>query len=319
MRTDTHSPSHFDPAAYEYVGSFDNWPEPGAFRSNCQRDLETAFGLVLEALNWEHAEYVGGRQLLRERGAKIHFDPDGDKNNCDHCGARCRYIVVFRHTPSGQVIAVGEQCANERFGCDSRRTYDIKRLRERVANKRERERAFGAAVGFIEKTAPELRDWFLSPAADEVGGIFAQLAHKLVRYGALSEKQVEFARRLLQEHYERQRNGGKTERELEIEREHEAAEDCPRGRVTITGTVIKCAEHESDWGVSWKLTVKDDRGFLVWLTCPATLDASRGDRIQITASVEPSQNDPKFGFGKRPARAEILTKAQNGQHDSPAR
>lgn len=306
-RTDIHSPKNFDPAAYSYVGSFDNFPEVGAFMNNVVSDFDTPFGPI-KALTFEHSMYVAGHHLIETEGAKIHF-VDGN-SQCDHCGTRIRYVSIYRHS-SGEVIAVGDTCAEERFGCADRRQYDIKRLREAAASTRESQKAFGAASTFINESAPELAEWMLSPVANDVHPIFADISRKLIRFGSISEKQIQFARRLLQEHFERQRNGGKSDRELGFEKERESAEDCPQGRIQITGTILKSEWKETDFGGSLKITVKDDRGFIVWMTCPSNLGGERGSKIQVTATVEPSDRDPKFGFGKRPAKGSVIESDQS--------
>jgi hypothetical protein len=88
-------------------------------------------------------------------------------------------------------------------------------------------------------------------------------------------------------------------------------EPVPTGRVVITGEVVGVSERYSDYGVTYKLTVRDDRGFKVWVTRPAAIsDADRGDRVTFTATVEPSSDDEFFGFGKRPTKASVLTRAE---------
>lgn len=313
MRTDIHSPTNFEPADYTYVGSFDNYPEPGMFVSPSWADYETDFGTV-HALNSEHADYTAAHKLIDEHGAKIHFG-HACGSQCDHCGARIRYVTIYRHK-SGECIAVGNDCANGRFGCDSRREFDVRRLMKAAADLRERTKAMGQAVTFVDEHCPELSEWMLTPAANTVDPIFADLARKLIKFGSLSDKQVGFARKLLNEHHERLRNGGKTDRQVAWDVQKAQAEDCPKGRIRIIGSVIKAAFHESGFGETLKVTIKDDRGFVVWMTCPASLQLvecegfqrslERGDRVAVTVSVEPSDRDPKFGFGKRPAKPEIL-------------
>lgn len=62
-RNDAHSPSNYDPADYEYVGSFDQHPEAGAWISPKMSEYETVFGTV-EALTPDHADFVAGSHLL---------------------------------------------------------------------------------------------------------------------------------------------------------------------------------------------------------------------------------------------------------------
>lgn len=300
MRTDIHSPKSFNPGDYQYVGTFDNWPEPGAFlnrAANPYSMYKTDFGPI-SAMTMAHAEYLAGRKLLHEQGVNVNFERTG---GCDHCGVRIRYVCVHKHIPTGQYIAVGLDCATNRFTLDSRREFDVKRLRERAANERERRKSFGKANTFLEEHAPELVDWMLSPQAEDVHTIFADMARRLIRYGTLSTKQINFARVLLREHLERQQNNGKTLREIERETEKANAEDCPTGRVTLTGEIVKLDARENAYGVHHIMIVRDDRGFCVWMTRPSILSsAEKGDRVTVTATVKPSDKDPKFGFGKSP-------------------
>lgn len=85
--------------------------------------------------------------------------------------------------------------------------------------------------------------------------------------------------------------------------ELDAAEPCPTGRVAITGEILATKLQESYYGDTWKMLVKDDRGFKVWGSIPSSLHASRGARVTFMAAVEPSRDDDKFGFYKRPTKA----------------
>jgi hypothetical protein len=54
------------------------------------------------------------------------------------------------------------------------------------------------------------------------------------------------------------------------------------------------------------MLVKDDRGFRVYGTVPGDIiGVANGDRVRFDAAVEPSKDDPKFGFYKRPTKATI--------------
>lgn len=103
------------------------------------------------------------------------------------------------------------------------------------------------------------------------------------------------------------------DREADRAAEAEAAVDAepvPTGRIVVTGKVIKLAERYSDYGVTLKATVLDDRGFKVWVTVPRAIsDVERGDRVTFDATVEPSRDDEFFGFGKRPTKARVLEAA----------
>ena len=52
------------------------------------------------------------------------------------------------------------------------------------------------------------------------------------------------------------------------------------------------------------MLVKDDSGFKVFGTVPSSISrVSKGDVVEFTATLEPSKDDPKFGFYKRPSKA----------------
>lgn len=90
-------------------------------------------------------------------------------------------------------------------------------------------------------------------------------------------------------------------------KQNENAEPCPSGRVEIVGEIIKKSGYENDWGYRTTVTIRDDRGFLVWGTCNR---GDVGERVKLRATVTPSDNDDKFGFYKRPTNVEIIeTKA----------
>ena len=88
---------------------------------------------------------------------------------------------------------------------------------------------------------------------------------------------------------------------------HEQGQPVENGRQIIEGLVLAMKWQQSDFGDTLKMLVQDDRGFRVWGSVPSKLEINREERIQFTATVEASQNDPKFGFFKRPAKAVNLS------------
>lgn len=75
------------------------------------------------------------------------------------------------------------------------------------------------------------------------------------------------------------------------------------GRIVITGKVLSVKWTSSQFGEVCRMIVLDDRGFKVWGTRPAALEAQAGDRVTLTATVKVSEDDPTFGFYSRPAKA----------------
>lgn len=95
-------------------------------------------------------------------------------------------------------------------------------------------------------------------------------------------------------------------KDVEIEK---GAEDAPADgeRQTIEGEVLSIKVKETQFGDTLKALIRDDRGFKVWGTRPATADesAEEGDRVKFVARLNPSNDDPKFAFFKRPTKVEV--------------
>lgn len=84
-------------------------------------------------------------------------------------------------------------------------------------------------------------------------------------------------------------------------------------RVEITARIIKLDLHVNDYGSREVMTVEHEDGWRLWGTQPRDLyGASEGDVVRFTARVEPSDDDPKFGFFKRPTKAAII-QSQEGE------
>jgi hypothetical protein len=93
-----------------------------------------------------------------------------------------------------------------------------------------------------------------------------------------------------------------------------AAHPAPTGRVVVTGEITSTKVVEGDYGMSFKIIVKDDAGFKVWCTIPRALmddltggfSEVKGRRITFTATLEASRDDVAFAFGKRPTKGAWL-------------
>lgn len=122
------------------------------------------------------------------------------------------------------------------------------------------------------------------------------------------------------------------------------ANPAPEGRVRVTGEIIGAKVVEGDYGTSYKVIVKDDRGFRVYVSLPKTQadqafdefyakheeawnngrigyavwfvgsdnerevygTGVKGRRIAFDAKLEPSRDDKSFAFGSRPTKGEWL-------------
>lgn len=119
---------------------------------------------------------------------------------------------------------------------------------------------------------------------------------------------------------------------------HQEAHPAPTGRVVVTGEIASAKVVEGDYGTSYKVMVKDDQGFRVWVSLPKAqveqavyeynethpepytwgpacwlLGADGTDekgvvgrRITFTATLEQSRDDKSFAFGSRPTKGAWL-------------
>lgn len=234
------------------------------------------------------------------------LDARGDKYpQCDHCGARnVRYVAFLRHNPTGDVIMVGWQCLENRF---QRASTDFQELRQRAELIRQSQRIRHAVAAFLAKY-PDLAvlDQKQLPPVLAWNSFLVDLSRKLREYGDLSEKQVCAARRSIAEAPAKQAEY--LAKVAAREAAEAAAAPVPTGRVTVVGEAISFKEVESQFGVTSKMLVRDDRGFKVFGTVPANIygTVERGSRVTFTATLEPSRDDPKFGFYSRPSKAAVL-------------
>lgn len=299
-RTDTHSPSNFEPAEYTLAGFVDLHATDGF------EDIEDP--RVNELPYW------------RETVERY--------NGCDHCGTSGqRYIVLFIHEPSQQVVITGTQCA-ERLALASRAELRMKD-RRKAAERRAKYETWLAASPDNAKLMDALRarfdlenayhqamsDWIDRDDSYHLAGtknpepqprpphrhngFLADLLHKANRYGSLSEKQVSAGLAAIER-----------DAEFAAKREAEDAEvtaDFPSGRVTIQGTCLSTRTDEGFYGTTFKWLVKLDDGNKVWGTVPSSIDAPpKGRRVEFTARFEVSPDDPHFGFYKNPTKCRFL-------------
>lgn len=282
-RNDAHSPANLVTEDYEYILSADNSPEfgPGWVMQYGDFGLETSRAL--------------GRTDRLGRGVW----------QCHHCGARIRYFAVLKHVPTGDYIAVGETCLENRF---ERATHEFQALRRQAQLDRQAQRIKTAIAEFVASNSDLAfmadKTGETTPEASKDNDFIKDVARKLRQYGELSERQIEAVRRAVVRDAER---AARQEAQAE-----EATAPVPTGRVTITGTVVMRRFYENDFGGSIKIIVKGetDGGFWkVFVTEPAAITTEVGDVVTLTATIEASDKDESFGFGKRPSKASVLTPA----------
>lgn len=279
-RTDAHRPAELVTEDYEFTASFDNkapsWPAPPAAFEQWRAEFDRLRAMVATS--------------PVQRGL----------SQCHHCGAHLRYVAVLRHEPTGQHIAVGETCLDNRFG---QATADFHRMRKAAELDRKAQRIRGLVAEFV--AANEDLAFMADKDHEHTNSFVADVARKLRLYGELTERQVEAVRKAVARDAERADNPPEVEPTAPV----------VEGRQVITGRVLTVKFQEGYYGSTLKMLVRDDRGFKVWGSVPASLDTGnngvdRGDMVRFTATVERSEQDETFGYFKRPTKAEVLATAE---------
>jgi len=293
-RTDVHAPTHLITEDYEYWGSYDGG-EVAEYDPISGKFSET--------------RKVRIYRFIKEHGLKFAATHGHNGDQCDHCGAHLRYVALMLHKPTNTILHVGENCLANRFEQATAAFHAMRKAaeldREKMRIKTAREEYFAAN--------PDIRiayDRFISYSKN--GGLtgtefedsFLQdLMRKLRDYGSLSEKQTPWVEKCISRWVDRKL--------AEKEREDEKATiaDVEEGTYEFTGTIVSVKEHFSDFGSSWKMTVKAEDGRVYWGTIPVQLfdiDITNKDlkeetvTVTIKAAVTRSEKDRTFGFFKRP-------------------
>ena len=273
-RTDVHRPAVLVTEDYSYIAAFD-----------IQAPFWAGSDFALDISRKVRQSTLGG-----ERGM----------SQCHHCGAHIRYVAVLEHLPTGEFIAVGETCLENRF---ERATGEFHALRKQAQLDRQAQRIRTAVAEFVTSN-PDLA-WMgdkENNGAPELPDFCFDIARKLRRYGELSERQVAAVRKCMA--------GAVKLAEMKAAQADEPKVPCPEGKQTITGVIVSLKWQDSQYGSTLKMVVKDDRGFAVWSTVPASLpNSERGDRVTFTATLTRSDRDEAFGFAKRPTKAVCLQEA----------
>ena len=159
-----------------------------------------------------------------------------------------------------------------------------------------------SGYGMVEVGAPK----YIEGSKDEL--VVLDMVARLIKWGDISEKAMSYLKVLL----------GRIEKAPEIAAaraaEAEAAKPVPafEGRVWIEGEVLSVKSEDGFYGYSEKALVKHADGWKLFGNLPSALHGkvARGDKLKFKASVKVSDNDPKFGFFKRPANAEVFKKEE---------
>lgn len=131
--------------------------------------------------------------------------------------------------------------------------------------------------------------------------ICRDLAERLTTYGSLSTAQIALAFKLAAD--------AAAPKPVKL--------DVPGGRHAIEGTILSVKEAESDFGITWKMLVEVEtpegsyrvfgtvpRSICTYDICGKGIEAFKGRRVKLTATVQPKE--PGFGFYSRPTGAQLV-------------
>jgi hypothetical protein len=286
----------FDPLAYELVAIIDTRPPEGSS--------------ITDALLWENVDAETGPDECWEL-----VDSASDQTACAHCGKplyRIRYVAYAIVRETGAVLAFGATCADELGYADE---FELAKAR---ARKLAETRAAAAALRktrneweMLNPDASHLLDRYEAergesyfdddPGADE---FVARMVRVRRLYGKLSEKQtrvLDLKPLWIALRAERAR--------VEAERLANVP-DLEEGRRELVGTFRSAKWVENDFGGSFKGVLALEDGNAVYGTIPRAIEESGvevvGTRARFFAAVTVSDDDPHFGFYKRPTKVERL-------------
>ena len=291
-RTDIHRPSAIIPSDYEFVA---------CQYSSSHDAIATAWfnREAMEKLN-AHRERTGGTFSRHTHGGTCHI-----------CGAGCANVAYFYHAPSGDYIITGFDCADKLdLGDQDAFQAAAKKLKRDAKAWRDFQKGKARAEGLLEEAGLSAAwdlsrqekierqdgepDWHLRKR-ENAHVTLSDVVDGIVRRGGLSEKQVNFLHSLV-----RRINAAPPAPEPAPE------SPAPEGRVEVEGEVVSTKVQESVYGEQFKMLVRASEGWKVWTTIPASISPERGSKVRFTATLKPSNDDPFFAFGSRPAKASIL-------------
>jgi hypothetical protein len=315
-RTDIHCPSKLQPQDYEFVTVLDIRPDDDPLAAVLmQAECHQVF-----------------QRFLQATGAKVSQHTHG--GTCHICGTNAVYMVAWHHVPSNEVILIGYDCTEKLFDGYGKELADINgrvvALRKTAAQCRQNLAGKAKCQALLADEGLS-RAWHLSTeAANDVNvwkdknmlrvdalRTICDIVRTIVRKGYLSDRQANYLRKLVEQH----------DNSEAVQAARDAAEaakaDCPRGRDVVVGTVLSIKATYTAFGMVDNMLVESDTGFRVFGTLPKSLATAlehtiywdgagtakfleEKPRVQFTATITPSDTDPKFGFYTRPAKSTIL-------------
>lgn len=259
----------------------------------------------------------------------------GYMGKCGHCGQNIRYAALLFRKDVGETIFVGEQCLDNRFEGTHQQ---FRELHEAAAVARAKKRLLNGFLEACEKVPALAYATYARNIAEGIGQhdlwaieTMGDIAYRARKHGRISPKQEVFVEKLVD-------GLEATWKKIQAqEAQDAAAADVPDfhgKRAQITGTVLSIKTRDGGYGPVTKMLVRHEDGWKVWGSVPTSIvdaaydqwkeglpeDANvwdygpdcwhetlKGQQVTFTAKVEVSDNDPKFGFFKRPTAAAIVT------------
>jgi hypothetical protein len=271
----------------------------------------------------------------RRCGGTGHYSFNGSDSIC----YLCNNVREYRLGDEFETREAAEKWCHERAVRRAQR--ERKAEVERLANLNKREAAWDAleaahpAVWALLTSVLNVRDWNkpdgdVYPSSNERNPFVLKMADQLWHLGEFS-----YTERMIT-----------ALEDIAAKRAVEAVESeshpAPSGRVVVTGEIVSAKAVDSDFGTAYKVLVKDDQGYKVWVSLPSAQRAElrdsfdeqvqadgyslfdfgpycfflgtqdgkytgvKGRRITFTATLEPSNNDVAFAFGSRPTKGAWL-------------
>ena len=302
-RTDIHRPSaeNFDPQAYELFGVFQ--------LSKLVKIIDSVEfvppSIWIEHSHMEPSPFAIETEALESHGwsTDIITNANGNERDsvhahqCAHCGQRLKYGALMTNDSEKSLIVIGEDCLDNRF--DNVTAFDFKQLREEA-------KAKAAATRSMERKNTALKENpGLAAGYDSTNSFVQDVMRRFDRKGEITERQLAAVLKTIE------RDAERAEREAVWATEAETAADAPMGKVTVTGEILSVKSQETMYGSTLKMVVKTEAGWKLWVTVPNSIMGTNqmltGKTVTLTATVTPSDDDPKFAFGKRPTKAKLVT------------
>ena len=302
QRNDIHRPSAITPEDYDFV----------AFDYIGGSDLSAILMLKAERNKTEiHMEHSGGKWASVNHGG-----------TCYVCGACAMYLCIWHNRVTNEYIKTGEDCAAKMdmsYGDSNQFRKAIHTALHAIAGKKKAlqlltdagvTRAWDIYQAMQPRREAE-QAAFEASGHDQSRPAFAlqeelkieSIVSTVIRYGSLSDKQVDFLKVL----FARVDDAPARQAAIDARKTAEAAitaaaPDVPNGRQVITGTVLGLKEVE-DYsrfgGMKCNALIQTTEGYKIYGSRFANVN--KGDTVKFTATLKRSDRDAKFGFFKRPA------------------